>query len=215
MELVKNAIIKQDPLGAISLLEEQDLNLRSWYWKRLYYLSKSMIAEEELSFTPHPESTLASAKFTGSNNLVLTTQEDGKYTLWNGHAKLASGSFSEKFISELGRLPNEVQHSVSINYPYWLSESEITQGQYNLIMLNHDKNNSSSNYPVICNWEDAQEYCRKLNDKTEIPTNGYKWRLPTEAEWERACRGESMGAPFFESANDKKILPTDESYKNI
>ena len=213
MELVKNAIIKQDPLGAISLLEEQDLNLRSWYWKRLYYLSKSMIAEEELSFTPHPESTLASAKFTGSNNLVLTTQEDGKYTLWNGHAKLASGSFSEKFISELGRLPNEVQHSVSINYPYWLSESEITQGQYNLIMLNHDKNNSSSNYPVICNWEDAQEYCRKLNDKTEIPTNGYKWRLPTEAEWERACRGESMGAPFFESANDKKILPTDESYR--
>ena len=90
MELVKNAIIKQDPLGAISLLEEQDLNLRSWYWNRLYYLSKSMIAEEELSFTPHPESTLASAKFTGSNNLVLTTQEAGEYTLWNGHAKLAS-----------------------------------------------------------------------------------------------------------------------------
>ena len=42
MELVKNAIIKQDPLGAISLLEEQDLNLRSWYWNRLYYLVRKV-----------------------------------------------------------------------------------------------------------------------------------------------------------------------------
>ena len=62
----KKALDEQQPEIALSILEQLDPPLRSWYWKRLTFIAKSMKAEEILSFSPHKDQTLASATFAGN-----------------------------------------------------------------------------------------------------------------------------------------------------
>ena len=188
----KKALDEQQPEIALSILEQLDPPLRSWYWKRLTFIAKSMKAEEILSFSPHKDQTLASATFAGNGETILSTGIDGTYSLWNGHAKLASGTFSEshKSVLEPGRLANEEQSMVSITSTYWLSETEVTQEQFESITSNNPSPEKNATLPIICTWFEAVQFCETLNKK-EKPPSGYIWRLPTESEWERACRGES------------------------
>ena len=197
IHLASEALNNQTPLIAQQILEKQDESLRSWNWKRLMFLAENMIAKETLSFTPYPEKILAHTEFAGNEDTILTTSNNGTYTLWNGHAKLANGSFSnpEKTFLELGRMKNEAQRGVRITYPFWLSETEITQTQFDLITKPNSKSVKDSSLPVVSNWFEANEFCNLLNQKKKTPA-GYTWRLPTEAEWEKACRADSKG-PFF------------------
>ena len=81
------------------------------------------------------------------------------------------------------------QHEVRISDGFWMSQTEVTQGQYNSVMnaqpwsgkayVREDANNPA----VYVSWDDAVEFCRKLSQQ-----EGRTYRLPTEAEWEYACR---------------------------
>jgi formylglycine-generating enzyme required for sulfatase activity len=80
-------------------------------------------------------------------------------------------------------------HSVTFNQSFALGKTEVTQGQWKAIMGNNPSRfaNSGDNLPVErVSWNDAQEYIHKLNSKT-----GKAYRLPSEAEWEFACRSGS------------------------
>jgi len=71
-----------------------------------------------------------------------------------------------------------------------IGRTEVTQGQWRVVMGNNPSNFSScgDTCPVEkVSWDDAQEYVRKLSQKT-----GKTYRLPTETEWERACRAGSQ-----------------------
>ena len=192
----KKALDNQKPELALSILEKEEPALRSWYWSRLSFLAQSMQSDEVLSFTPHPEKKLFSSSFAGNEDTVLSTCKEGEYALWSGHAKLASGSFTDslKFPSELGRLLNEEQFAVTLTQPYWLGETEITQEQYEAVTSQNHSPEKNGTLPIVCSWVEAQNFCEILNKK-EKPPPGYTWRLPTEAEWERACRADSTG-PF-------------------
>ncbi len=195
----QKALNKQNPELALSILDSQPKDLRSWYWSRLSFLAKCMQSKEILSFSPHPEKGLFSASFAGNEDTVLTLCKEGEYALWSGHAKLASGSFSDpaKFPNEVGRFSNEAQRAVTLSNPYWIGQTEITQEQYEIVTSKNPSLDKNSSFPVVCSWFDAQKFCKELNKQQKPPT-GYIWRLPTEAEWEHACRAGSDG-PYCES----------------
>jgi formylglycine-generating enzyme required for sulfatase activity len=81
------------------------------------------------------------------------------------------------------------QHQVRISEAFWMGQTEVTQGQYESVMntqpwsgkeyVQEDANNPA----VYVSWDDAAAFCRKLSRK-----EGKTYRLPTEAEWEYACR---------------------------
>ncbi len=82
-------------------------------------------------------------------------------------------------------------HEVCLD-SFWMGKHEVTQGEWKKIMGNNPSTfKKGDKYPVErVSWNDAQEFIRRLNAKTG---GRGKFRLPTEAEWEYACR--SGGKP--------------------
>lgn len=70
-----------------------------------------------------------------------------------------------------------------------MGKYEVTQAQYRSVMGSNPSNFNGDNLPVEnISWDDAVEFCRKLSLIT-----GKQYRLPTEAEWEYACRAGTTG----------------------
>jgi formylglycine-generating enzyme required for sulfatase activity len=92
------------------------------------------------------------------------------------------------------------QHRVQITRPFYLGMYEVTQAEYERVMGTNPSNFSTakvgqdtSQHPVErVTWEDAVEFCRKLSELPEEKSAGRVYRLPTEAEWEYACRAGSQ-----------------------
>ena len=94
---------------------------------------------------------------------------------------------------EPGRDGDEKQHRVRISKSFFLGETEVTQGLWRAVMGSNPSyfKNCGNNCPVEkVSWKDCQEFIRKLNRLV----SGGGFRLPTEAEWEYACRGGTKGA---------------------
>jgi formylglycine-generating enzyme required for sulfatase activity len=100
--------------------------------------------------------------------------------------------------SEGERYSDETQHEVTLSRPYYLGVYEVTQEQYEKVMAANPSGFKGSRHPVdMVSWEDAQEFIRRLNAMTAEQSAGRKYRLPTEAEWEYACRAGSKTAYSF------------------
>ena len=87
----------------------------------------------------------------------------------------------------LGSENDETQHQVNLTRGFYLQTTEVTQGQWKSVMGSNFSmfSNCGDDCPVEnVSWDEVQEFIRKLssNDKSK------KYRLPTEAEWEYACR---------------------------
>jgi formylglycine-generating enzyme required for sulfatase activity len=78
----------------------------------------------------------------------------------------------------------ELQHDVIITKPFHLGIHPVTQAQYEAVMGNNPSHFGGAYMPVeTVSWEDAVRFCARLSKK-----EGKEYRLPTEAEWEYACR---------------------------
>jgi formylglycine-generating enzyme required for sulfatase activity len=87
-------------------------------------------------------------------------------------------------------------HKVKITKHFYIQTTEATQAQWKAIMGDHRSEFTGDNLPVdLLSWNDVQKFITKLNDIEE--GTGRKYRLPTEAEWEYACRAGSTGMFFF------------------
>jgi len=96
--------------------------------------------------------------------------------------------------SEQGRIKDEgPQHEVTISKPFYMGVTEVTQAQYEAVMGTNPSDFKGATNPVErVSWNDAAEFCKKLSEKTRQAV-----RLPTEAEWEYACRSGTTTRFFF------------------
>ncbi len=111
--------------------------------------------------------------------------------------------------NEKGRYANETQHRVTLTQGFWLSETSVTQEQWQAIMGNNPGKPKERRLPVNnVSWDDCQRFIKKL--QALVPD--FKPELPTEAQWEYACRAGTTtaywwGDNFDESkANDSVSL---------
>ncbi|WP_197454779.1 SUMF1/EgtB/PvdO family nonheme iron enzyme [Stieleria varia] len=100
--------------------------------------------------------------------------------------------------TEQDRQDDETQHRVTLTKDFYLGTTEVTQGQWESVMgttpwkgQRYVKEGSNVAATYV-SWEDAVEFCKKLSAK-----EGKTYRLPTEAEWEYACRGGTTTAYGF------------------
>jgi formylglycine-generating enzyme required for sulfatase activity len=92
--------------------------------------------------------------------------------------------------SENGEKNEQPVHRVTISQAFYIGRYEVTQAQWKEVMGNNPSRFKGDNLPVeSVSWEDAQSFIQKLNQMND----GYAYRLPTEAEWEYACRAGTTG----------------------
>jgi len=103
---------------------------------------------------------------------------------------------------ERDRENDETQHQVTLSKGYWLGIHPVTQSQWQAIMGDNPSRFKGGTLPVeMVSWENCQEFASKLGART-----GKRFRLPTEAEWEYACRAGTT-TPFHFGA----ALSTDQA----
>ena len=113
---------------------------------------------------------------------------------------------------EEGRYGNETLHQVTLSQAFWLTDTACTQAFWQAVMGNNPARfkGSLQNPVERVSWDDVQGFINKLNQQVA----GIKARLPTEAEWEYACRAGTNSAFWFGGKNDLNTTKANYSGKS-
>ena len=103
--------------------------------------------------------------------------------------------------AEDGRGGNETRHRVTLTQGFWIGKYEVTQQQWESVMGENPSSFKGADRPVEwVSWDDCQMFVRKVNDDGEVTLS-----LPTEAQWEYACRaGTATPFSFGQALNGDK-----------
>jgi hypothetical protein len=107
---------------------------------------------------------------------------------------IPAGAFQMGSVSTEAFAEEKPVHAVRISNGFWLGRTEVTQGLWQAVMGNNPAHfKSGDDYPLeMVSWDDCQQFIAKLNQMT----GGNRFRLPTEAEWEYACRAGTEGERY-------------------
>jgi formylglycine-generating enzyme required for sulfatase activity len=126
-----------------------------------------------------------------------------------------------------GESPHEEPvHRVRLTQPFYLGQFPVTQAQYAAFRPDHQNRFPEDSRRLVerVSWEDAVAYCAWLNDRSKVvwPSGleGFTARLPSEAQWEYACRGGTetefhtgdgeialAAAGWYDGNSDRKTQP--------
>jgi len=152
------------------------------------------------SFSTHSVLAQEAKEITNSIGMKLVLIPKGTFTMGE---PIQGGTF------KMGQ--EQLEHEVTISKDYYLGVYEVTQAQYEKVMGENPsyfqgdkaaerhpqtgrivKDGDGSNHPVErVSWYDAVKFCQRLSELPEEKKAGRVYRLPTEAEWEYACRAGS------------------------
>ena len=140
--------------------------------------------ETKVRFSRKVESGIVGDKFnvllSSSVSLQLCFIPPGRFTM--------GSPFSED-----GRASDEEQVEVIISQPFWFAKTEVTQAQWVAVMGSNPSHFKGAQLPVEnLYWYAAQSFINKLNEIKILP-DGWKFALPTAAQWEYACRATEKG----------------------
>jgi formylglycine-generating enzyme required for sulfatase activity len=130
---------------------------------------------------------------------------------------LSPGSFMMG--SENGNPDEKPLHRITISKGFLLGRYEVTQGEWKAVMGREHANFKGNNLPVqFVTWNDTQEFIARLNQTND----GYTYRLPTEAEWEYACRAgtttdyadELQWLAWYLGNSDQRVHPVGHLHPN-
>lgn len=116
---------------------------------------------------------------------------------------IPAGEFMMGSKNEFGRDASEEQHQARITKPFMMGVYEVTQAEFQAVMGRNPawfsatgegkalvEGMDTTRFPVEnITWDEAVEFCRLLSEMQAEKDAGRVYRLPTEAEWEYACRG--------------------------
>jgi formylglycine-generating enzyme required for sulfatase activity len=108
----------------------------------------------------------------GCQNSTITPPDGPKWRGYAGPEYLPNGDWDEHPV-----------HKVTISKAFYMSEVEVTVEQFKLFRPDFQAYEDSEPYVMNISWNDAVAFCQWLSEK-----EGKPYRLPTEAEWEYACR---------------------------
>ncbi len=140
----------------------------------------------------------AGPRLVNSIDMELTLIPAGSFRMGSPETEVAS----ERSANGPAGADERPQHLVTITSAFYLGVYPVTQRQYETVMGNNPAEFNSSNrggpdHPVErVSWEDAQRFCERLSELPREREAGRIYRLPTEAEWEHACRA-GTGTPFW------------------
>lgn len=117
---------------------------------------------------------------------------------------IAPGTFQMGTAAEGGADERPVTE-VTLTRAYWLGKTEVTQAQWRAVMHASPAYFQGNDHPVErVSWHEALEFCRRLTERERaagrLPA-GHVFTLPTEAQWEFACRAGTTGPHAGDVAN--------------
>ena len=128
----------------------------------------------------------ASSLKTGATRAIVLPGGMKMEMIWCGPGSFMMGSPT----SEEGRFEDEPQHRVTLTKGFWLGKFEVTQAQWTSVMgVNPSRFKGDARPVETVSWSDCQSFIDRLH-----VASGLAVRLPTEAEWEYACRAGTTGA---------------------
>ena len=155
-------------------------------------LARSLILAGNLTDRP-PAGTVISLYFGGSGRTGFCFIPRGTFVMGSP-------------LTEAGRDTDESQRSVVISHDFWLARYECTQAVWQSVMGSNPSSHKGSGYPVeTVSWDDvasgSDSFLAKVNSRKALP-DGWRFALPTEAQWEYACRAGTTTPFSFGSVLD-------------
>ena len=142
-------------------------------------VERRVVVEKRKEPKPGDEMTI---ELPGGEKMVFCWCPEGSFMMGSPTAEEGRYELDERYTD--GRYSDEAQHSVTLTKGFWMGKYEVTQAQWKSVMGTNPSNFIGANRPVErVSWEDCDDFIKKVN-----ASGGAQVSLPTEAQWEYACR---------------------------